>query len=53
MLSPIFAEAGLKAPVTPLVIPVPDQVPPTGDPTKVTQGSDSQNGPKAVIVGVT
>ena len=33
--------------------PVPDQVPPTGVPTRFTQGSDSQNGPKAVIVGIT
>ena len=33
--------------------PVPDQVPPAGVPTRFTQGSDSQNGPKAVIVGIT
>ena len=47
---PIVAFAGQNwFPVT----PGPENVPPAGVPVSVTQGSVEQNGPRAVIVGIT
>ncbi len=47
---PTPATAGSKAPVAPLVIPVPDQVPPGSAAVKITDGAFTQNGPAGVIV---
>lgn len=50
LFAPIKACAGSKLPVTGLVIPVPDQVPPGVTELSVVTGSVEQNGPAGLMV---
>jgi hypothetical protein len=49
---PAAAVAGSNVPADALVMPVPDHVPPAGDPERLVAGSPEQNGPAAVTEGV-